>query len=56
LRVSTAGQVESGISLNAQRAKVAAWCLANDIELSGIFVDADLSGKRADNRQQLQAA
>ena len=56
LRVSTAGQAEVGISLDAQRAKVEAWCLANDIELDGIYVDAGLSGKRADNRPQLQAA
>lgn len=56
LRVSTVGQAEEGISLDAQRAKVEAWCLANDVELTGMFVDAGVSGKRADNRPQLQAA
>ena len=50
LRVSTIGQVEEGVSLDAQRAKIQAWCLANDVELTGMFVDAGISGKRADNR------
>jgi DNA invertase Pin-like site-specific DNA recombinase len=56
LRVSTIGQVEEGVSLDAQRAKIQAWCLANDVELTGMFVDAGISGKRADNRPELQAA
>ena len=56
VRVSTTGQAEEGVSLDAQRAKVEAWCLANDVELGGVFVDAGISGKRADNRPELQAA
>ncbi len=56
LRVSTEGQATEGISLVAQRAKIEAWCQVNDIELSGIYVDAGVSGKRADNRPQLQTA
>jgi DNA invertase Pin-like site-specific DNA recombinase len=52
LGASTAGQAEEGVSLDAQRAKVEAWCLANDVELTGMFVDAGVSGKRADNRPQ----
>jgi site-specific DNA recombinase len=56
LRVSTEGQARERVSLEAQRAKIEAWCLANDIALSGIYVDAGVSGKRADNRPQLQAA
>lgn len=56
LRVSTAGQVEDGVSLDAQRAKVEAWALANDYELLGVQVDAGLSGGRADNRPGLQKA
>ena len=55
-RVSTEGQATEGVSLDAQRAKIEAWCLANDVQLAGLFVDAGISGKRADNRPQLQNA
>lgn len=55
-RVSTTGQAEDGVSLDAQRARIAAWCLANDVELADVFVDAGLSGSRADNRPALVAA
>ena len=56
VRVSTEGQAKEGVSLEAQRQKIEAWCLANDIELDGVFVDAGISGKRADNRPELQNA
>ncbi len=56
LRVSTPGQADDGVSLDAQRARTEAYCLANDLELSEVFVDAGLSGKRADNRPELQKA
>lgn len=56
IRVSTDGQVNDGVSLDAQQAKIEAWCFANDITLGAVFVDAGISGKRADNRPQLQAA
>ena len=56
LRVSTPGQADDGVSLDVQRARVEAYCLANDLELSEVFVDAGLSGKRADNRPELQKA
>ena len=56
IRVSTEGQVTDGVSMSAQRAKIEAWCFANDIVLGQVFVDAGISGKRADNRPQLQAA
>lgn len=55
-RVSTEGQAVDGVSLDAQRAKLSAWALANDMELAGVWVDAGISGKRADNRPELQAA
>jgi len=55
-RVSTEGQVTEGVSLDAQRGKIAAWCLANDYQLGEVFVDAGLSGARADNRPELQRA
>ena len=56
IRVSTEGQVTDGVSLDAQRAKIEAWCLVNDVHMGQVFVDAGISGKRADNRPQLQAA
>jgi len=56
IRVSTAGQVEDGVSLDAQQARIAAWCLANDYDLAELFIDAGISGKRADNRPELQRA
>lgn len=56
VRVSTEQQSQEGVSLEAQKAKLAAWCLANDAELEAVYVDAGISGKRADNRPELQAA
>ena len=56
LRVSTEGQAVDGISLDAQRAKVAAWCELNEYHLADVHTDAGLSGKRADNRPALQDA
>lgn len=55
-RVSTDGQAQDGVSLAAQRAKLAAWAEANGYRLVEVFVDAGLSGKRADNRPGLQSA
>ena len=56
IRVSTTRQAVDGVSLEAQRAKIEAWCTVNDFELSDVFVDAGISGKRADNRTGLQDA
>ena len=55
-RVSTATQAEEGVSLDAQQARIAAWCLANGVDLGAVHVDAGISGKRADNRPALQLA
>jgi site-specific DNA recombinase len=56
VRVSTETQAVDGISLEAQRARIEAWCIANGYELVGLHMDAGISGKRADNRPGLQAA
>jgi len=56
IRVSTQDQADEGVSLEAQQAKITAWCLINDMELTACFTDAGLSGKRADNRPALQNA
>lgn len=56
IRVSTDGQATDGVSLDAQRARIEAWCLANEMTLGEVFVDAGLSGGRSDNRPGLQSA
>ena len=56
VRVSTEGQATEGVSMEAQRAKIQAWCLANDHAEADIYTDAGLSGGRADNRPELQRA
>jgi len=55
-RVSTTAQADEGVSLDAQRAKLEAWCTLNGAPLAGVHTDAGLSGGRADNRPALQAA
>lgn len=56
IRVSTTGQAEDGVSLDAQEAKVRAWADLNGAADVLIFRDEGISGKRADNRPGLQAA
>ncbi len=56
IRVSTEGQADTGVSLEAQRERIEAWATANGAELLTIHQDAGLSAKRADNRPALQAA
>lgn len=56
VRVSTEGQAQEGVSLEAQRARIAAWCTANEYTLIEIHADAGISGGRADNRPALQTA
>jgi DNA invertase Pin-like site-specific DNA recombinase len=56
VRVSTEDQAREGVSLDAQRAKIAAWAALNGYELGNVHVDAGISGHRADNRPALQAA
>lgn len=56
VRVSTDKQADEGISLEAQQSRIEAWCTANGYELIAVHVDAGLSGKRADNRPELNAA
>jgi site-specific DNA recombinase len=56
LRVSTAGQAEDGVSLDAQEAKARAWCELNDYQVKAVFTDAGISGKSTANREGLQNA
>ena len=55
-RVSTAGQANEGISLEAQEAKVRAWAELHDRELVAVHTDAGISGARAVTRPALQNA
>lgn len=55
IRVSTQGQADEGVSLDAQRAKIEAWCSLNDAELVAVFEDA-VSGKSMKGRDGLEAA
>jgi DNA invertase Pin-like site-specific DNA recombinase len=56
VRVSTTIQAADGVSLDAQRSKIGAWCEVNDYRLVAVHSDAGLSGSRADNRPGLCAA
>lgn len=56
IRVSTQGQADEGVSLEAQRAKIRAWCELNDAELVAVFEDAGLSGASMKGREGLEAA
>ena len=56
VRVSTDGQAQDGVSLDAQEAKLRAWAELNGAESVTVFRDAGLSGSRADNRPGLQEA
>lgn len=55
IRVSTEGQAEEGVSLDAQRAKLEAFAVATDLELMAIREDAGVSAKTL-ARPGLQAA
>ena len=56
IRVSTEQQANEGVSLEAQKAKIATWCVTNGYELVNVFVDAGISGKSMDKRPGLQDA
>lgn len=55
-RVSTEGQAEDGVSLDAQRAKLKAWAALNDEPELLVFVDAGISGSSMSQRPGLQGA
>lgn len=56
VRVSTQGQADDGVSLDAQEAKVRAWSDLNAADDVVIFRDEGISGSRSDNRPGLAAA
>lgn len=56
IRVSTQGQADEGVSLEAQRGKIEAYCALNDMELVAVFEDAGISGASMNGRTGLHAA
>lgn len=56
LRVSTQEQAELGLSLDAQRDRIAIYCESRGFELLDTIVDAGVSGKNIKNRPGLQEA
>jgi DNA invertase Pin-like site-specific DNA recombinase len=56
VRVSSREQVDEGVSLGAQRAKLQAYALALDLELVGVEEDAGVSAKSLDGRHGLARA
>lgn len=56
IRVSTEKQAEEGVSLEAQKEKIRAWCEMHEYELISIEEDAGVSGKSMKNREGLRRA
>lgn len=56
VRVSTDEQAQDGVSIDAQQARIEAWCTTNDCTLVHIFIDKGISGYSIKNRPELQKA
>lgn len=56
VRCSTTKQADEGVSLDAQKAKIADYCRVNEMELREVFVDSGISGKKMTNRAALNEA
>lgn len=56
VRVSTTDQATEGISLDTQRARIEAWCVANDYTLVEVYKDAGLSASKTHTRPGLRQA
>ncbi|MCY3003118.1 MAG: recombinase family protein [Planctomycetota bacterium] len=56
IRVSTEGQVQDGVSLDAQREKIEAWAKLHDETDVVIYEDAGISGASMEQRPGLQVA
>ncbi len=55
-RVSTQEQAREGVSLDAQQARITAYCQAQGLELAGVHSDDGISGRKASNRPGLDQA
>ena len=56
VRVSTAEQARDGVSLDAQRERIAKWCEGNGYELVEIYADEGKSGGKRNGRDGLRDA
>ena len=56
IRVSTEGQAQNGVSLDAQRDRIQAWANSNGYELAAVHVDEGISGGKLTNRPAAQTA
>lgn len=56
VRVSTQGQADEGVSLDAQESKIRAWCDLHGHELLCIYRDEGISGASMKGREGLDAA
>lgn len=56
VRVSSPGQANNGISLDAQRDKIKKWVELNDATLLDIFSDEGITGSKDDKREGFQRA
>jgi len=55
-RVSTTGQAEEGVSLDAQLSRARSYAAQQGMEVLGEFCDAGVSGKSVKNRPEFRAA
>lgn len=56
VRVSSAKQVEEGVSIEAQKEKIKQWIKLNDANLIGIFEDNGITGRNTNGRPGFQEA
>jgi DNA invertase Pin-like site-specific DNA recombinase len=56
IRVSSEEQAATGVSLDAQRHRIAAYCTAHGLTLLRVEADAGISARRTTNRPALQRA
>ena len=54
VRVSTEDQAQGGVSLEAQRRRIEAYCAAHGLVLVGVEEDAGISARKTTNRPALQ--
>jgi DNA invertase Pin-like site-specific DNA recombinase len=56
IRVSTEGQAQNGVSLDAQRDRIRVWAESNGYTLAAVHVDSGISGGKLTNRPAAQTA
>ena len=56
IRVSTEGQAQNGVSLDAQRDRIQTWASHNGYSLAAVHVDSGISGGKLTNRPAAQKA